>query len=135
MKLVDPKISIFINKNGTEITLTDTMSSIEIVRILLTPEQLSSALSRISHSPCEAEVVLSDKIGKRMENKNFKFEIPESLYKSRDEDKLIDSCYHALLENGMLDWVSDNYYNKQDSFIKSTLDGYYYANVVIRRWV
>ena len=87
MKLENAKIDIFINSEYTTINLHDSNSNCRFVSIKLTPEQLSSALSRTPMTDCEIEVIGLDIIGKKMEHKIHKFEIPSSLeYRTKDAE-------------------------------------------------
>ena len=73
MKIKDGRITILVSKEQTRIEIKDNDASITFVRIEITPVQLSQALSRLSFVRCDMEVVGLDKIGKKMENKDFKF--------------------------------------------------------------
>lgn len=128
MKLTDAKITILVNREYTEIQLHDSPSSMNFVTIKLTPEQLSAALSRISHTPCEIEVSNKlDLLGKTMENKYHEFEITEKL--DRNDKRLHELAQQTTPEG----WTPDNYYGSQNSFFSK--DGKNYCRVIIRRYV
>ena len=128
MKLKDPKISILIGQESTTIEIYDSASSTTFVRVKLTPDQLSSALSRLSHSPCECSVHNLERLGKTHEVTKFEFEIPETDWKTRE--KIAKETAEKLCPEG---WKSDGYFSSQDSFF--TKDGKKMARVTIRRWV
>lgn len=123
------KISILVSPEGTTIEVNDPEASVMFLRVKLTPEQLSAALSRQMYIPCDIEVVHLDKIGKKHECDHFLFEIPKDLRSSNCVDKLHD-IVTPLLKDG---WVADKYYGSQNSF--HSKDGKEYANAIIRRWV
>lgn len=132
MKLENPQISILINSDYTEIKITDSKSNTDFVRVKLTPEQLSMALSRLGNIPCEADVYGLDKIGKTHENKTFEFKLPENFesFRRNYTDKQLKEMADNLLSDG---WVSDEYFSSQNSFF--TKEGKKYARAIIRRWV
>lgn len=132
MKLENPKITILVNREYTEIEIHDTKSSTTFVKVRLTPEQLSSALSRLSHTECEVEVTDMDRINKKHEWQSFEFEIVENIPKEA-KGYLNQTCLKALKKAGMEEWQSDNYFTSQNSFF--TKDGKNYARVTVRRWI
>ena len=129
MKLENARISIFISAHETTIELKDNDSIATFCKVTLTPQQLSQALGRLSYTHCVAEVSGLDKLGKKHENKQFSFELPENYIKT----DLAKYCRLAMLKEGLLDWEDDNYYSSQNSFFVK--DGKKYANVTIRRWI
>lgn len=126
------KISIFIGKEQTTIEIYDDNASCMILEATLTPDQLSGALSRISHTDCELVVLEGafNKIGKTHENKTHEFKLPKYLrsYK-RDKDQLIAEVKRTCPKG----WTPDNYFGSQDSFFKK--DGEDWARCTIRRWI
>lgn len=122
-------ISILINQEYTTIEIHDTDASINFLSIQLTPEQLSSALSRLSRVPCVIDLHGIDKIGKRMEHKKFAFEIPKEINNSKHAGKLHEIA-QSLLTDG---WIAEGYFASQDTFFEK--DGKQYARCIIRRWV
>jgi uncharacterized protein YggL (DUF469 family) len=127
MKL-EGRISILINREGTTIEIEDENANARFLKVSLTPEQLSMALSRQMSVECEIEVNALHKIGKRHENKSFEFEIPKDLASSRDAQKL-QQIAQSLLSDG---WMADNYFSSQNSFFKKGETQY--ARCTIRRW-
>jgi len=132
IKLTDPRISILINGEGTTIEVYDTKSSLQIMEIKLTPEQLSQALGRLGHTKCEVILSGIENVDKTHENEYFTFEIPEELERNA-KGALNQKCLKALKEAGKEDWTPDNNYNSQNSF--SRKEGKFYATSIIRRWV
>jgi hypothetical protein len=128
MKL-EGRISVLINRDGTTIEVEDKNANARFLKITLTPEQLSAALSRQMAVECEIEVKGLEKIGKKHENKRFEFEIPSDLASSRNENEL-QKLAQSLLTDG---WIAERYFSGQDSFFKK--DGVQYARCTIRRWV
>jgi hypothetical protein len=128
MKL-EGKISVLINRDGTTIEVEDENANAKFLKITLTPEQLSAALSRQMAVDCEIEVIGIEKIGKKHENKSFEFQIPNELASTRNETEL-QKLAQSLLSDG---WVAERYFSSQTSFFKK--DGIQYARCTIRRWV
>lgn len=133
MKL-EGKITFLVNQDGTSITIRDKVSGEMICEVTLTPEQLSMALSRLSHTPCEIEVVPAslDRLGKTMEHKKHTFVVPEEFHDLRRTQKGTFQIYaQTTVPDG---WVSDGSFSSQDSFFTNE-DGKKCARVIIRRWV
>lgn len=134
MKIKNAAIDFLVGKDSTTITLYDRDASVAFAEIILTPKQLSSALSRLCHTDCSITVNGLEKIGKKHENDYFDFEIPE-LLGNRDEhlEQLNKLAITALQIAGKEDWIPDKYYSSQRSFFKR--DDKHYARVTIRRWI
>ena len=125
---INGKITILVGELGTTIELYDSDASTTFAKVVLTPEQLSSALSRLAYTECDIEVFGLEKLGKRMEHKKFDFEVPKDIDKkelAKLSQELIDK------ENG--GWISDGYFSSQDSFF--TRDDKRYARCIVRRWL
>jgi len=122
---INGTISILINSDYTTIEIEDKDANTTFVKVRLTPEQLSMALSRLSYTPCEMEVHKLERVGKRHEHKSHEFEIPNDVKNNELHNLALLSC-----ENG---WTPDNYFGSQNSFF--TKDGKKYARCTIRRWV
>jgi hypothetical protein len=129
MKIEKPKITMLVNSEYTEIEITDSNSNTTLAHVRLTPVQLSTILARQGYVDCECTTGDLTRIGKKHKNKKFEFEITYS----KTKEDLALACNEALFAQGMHEWVSDNYYQSQDSFFSK--DGKDYARVVIRRWV
>ena len=122
------RISILINRDETTIEIKDESANVRFVKVKLTPEQLSAALSRQISIECELEVKELEKVGKVHENKTFEFEIPETL-PTRGNQLELQKIAQSQLSDG---WIADAYFGSQNSFFKK--DGKQYARVTIRRW-
>jgi hypothetical protein len=122
-------ISILINQEHTTIEIHDADASIKFLSIQLSPEQLSSALSRLSQVPCVIDLHGLDKIGKKMEHKIFAFKISKEINNSRHAEKLREIA-QSLLTDG---WIAEGYFASQNTFFER--GGKQYARCVIRRWV
>jgi hypothetical protein len=129
MKIENPKITMLINQDYTEIKINDADANTTLASVKLTPAQLSRMLSREGNVECECNTGDLKKIGKKHENKSFEFEIT---YSNSTEDLSL-ACNEALFQQGMYEWESDNYYTSQSSFFSK--DGKKYARATIRRWV
>lgn len=127
---IDGKITILIDQEKTTIEIADENANTTFVRVELTPEQLSSALSRLSNTDCSVEVYVLERVGKKHKVKEFIFEIPEDIKK----DKLSEFS-QIMVDKEMPGegWVSDGYFGSQNSFFNK--DGKKYARCYIRRWI
>lgn len=132
MKLKKGRITILLNRDGMEINLIDNDSGTQFAVINLNQEQTCAALSRQGYVECDIELGGLEKLGKKLENKQFEFEIPDTLTMMGD-DKLNEICLSELFNNNMEDWTPDKYYRSQNSFFNK--DGKKYARVTIRRWI
>jgi hypothetical protein len=132
MKLKKANIDFLVGRDETTITLRDGTSRMAICEIKLTPEQLSEALSRVSHTQCEATVYEknADKWDKELLVDKLTFEIPEYPHKQPYKEDLL---HEIALRNCPEGWTPDKYYGSQSSFFKK--DGKNYACVTIRKWV
>lgn len=126
---IDGQISIFVGEESTTIDIYDKDASTRFASIKLTPEQLSMALSRLSHTPCSIEVHGLDRVGKLHENKQFEFEIPENLRGSKYADELREIAQPQLTDG----WIVSDLFQSQGSFFQK--NGKQYARCTIRRWV
>jgi hypothetical protein len=130
IKINAPRISLFINRDYTEIEIEDADSG-ALIKIKLTPEQLSSALSRLAYTPCESmEIIGIERFGKKMEYKDFTFEMPEKV----EWVKLKETAIKLADENCPEGWTADHSFSSQNSFFKAK-DGKNMAGTYIRRWV
>jgi len=129
MRIENSKITLRIDSDQTVIEIFDSDASTTIAKAILTPQQLSQVLSRLAYVDCECMVGDFSRIGKKMENQTFEFEITGS----KSSIDLNNDCIDALFREGMSDWIPDNYYQSQNSFFNK--DDKQYARVTIRRWV
>lgn len=129
MELKDGRITILINPEKTTIELIDDQASTVFASIELTPNQLSRALGRGSYTECKIVLNGLDRLGKKMENKTHEFQIP-SVIPYEQREKVLSEVIKETLPDG---WVSDNYFNSQNTYFKK--DGKDYARTTIRRWI
>lgn len=129
MEKLQGKISIFINREYTTIEIEDENANARFVKVTLTPEQLSAALSRQMSVDCDLEVKGLWRVGKKHENKKLEFEIPEKLATSSKSNELQELAQSQLNDG----WIAESYFGSQDSFFKK--EGKQYARVTIRRWI
>ena len=132
MKEIKARISLLIKRDETMIEVIDEDSGITFLEMRLTNDQTCQMLSRLSHVEVEKATVRGlNLIGKKMENREYEFEIPEIIYeyKNRDSKKLKEIA-DCTLSDG---WVADSYFGSKDSFVEK--DGKFYAKTTIRRWV
>ncbi len=129
MKLRDGRITILSDNEGVDIELRDYGSSIDFVKVRLTSEQFTKALSRLSFTECEVEVFHLDLVGKTQIHKNFEFEMPDGV-SFKDEKKVAEEIVKRDCPEG---WEPDLYFGSQNSFF--TKDDKKYARTIIRRWV
>lgn len=132
---IDGAITMLFGDDGLRIELFDNDSFKVFAEIKMTPEQVTKAFGRLSNVPCELRVSGLDKVGLKMENKTFEFELPKDFqrnFRSESESEL-DAIATKLLETEGGGWVADKYYGSQNSFFIK--DGKKYARVTIRRWV
>lgn len=135
MKL-EGRITFLIQHDRTILEIEDDNASTTFLKAELTPEQTIDILSHRGKVECKLDVRGLDKVGKKHENKDFVFEIPKDLLGvSFHSEKLEELKIHAqkLLDEQGDDWVSDGYFNSQNSFF--TKDKKEYARVTIRRWI
>jgi hypothetical protein len=129
MMKLDGKITICINRDETRIYIEDKNSGVRFLDVELTPDQLSSALSRLANTPCKIKVRGLNKIGKKHEHKTFEFELPKNLI-GYDKKKEVAEYSNKICPQG---WCSDQYFDSQNSFFQR--DGKEWARCTIRRWV
>jgi len=72
MKLENPKITMLINPEYTEIEIHDSVANIKLAKVTLTPAQLSLILSRQGFVDCECQTGDLTKIGKMFGRKLLK---------------------------------------------------------------
>jgi hypothetical protein len=127
MKLNDASITILVSENNTTIKIYDEDADVQFCEIELTSKQFCQALGRLAHTHCEIEVRGLEKLGKKMEHKNFEFEISNKDY----GDKVV-ACQivKKLCPDG---WTPDYYFGSRGSFYGNNDKSY--ARCIIRRWV
>lgn len=138
MKLKDGRITILIDQMVTRIELYDSDSGLTFAEIKLTPEQLSTALSRLSMTPCEITLVDNmDLVGKKLEVKTHSFVLPFNpsmpSWEKYSDEELYDLAVKSLGDNPD-GWIPDKYFSSQNTFFTNS-DGVKMCRVNIRRWV
>lgn len=131
MELTNAKLTFLVGQEGTIIEIHDSTSGVTFLRAELTPEQLSSALSRLSRTDIhKLELYSLDIVGKKLETDKLAFEIPSELRGSRYADQLHEIALTKLSDG----WMPDKYYASQNSFYTDS-EGRDFARVNIRRYV
>lgn len=131
MMLRNGKITIlFGGDEGMSIELRDGDAAETFARVVLTPEQVVSAFSRLAHTPCkiELEYLKLDRLGKKLEVKMFEFPLHGQnvhLLKGAVQREAVRCCPGG--------WTPDLDFRSQDSFFHR--DGQEWARTPIRRWV
>jgi len=130
MELIDAKITILVSADYTTIELIDWRAGITFARVTLTPEQLSSALSRRSHTDCIIELMGLNKIGKKHMCKTFEFPLPpDSEY--HDKGVAIITAQKLCPEG----WEPDLNFSSQNSFFYKDKElRQPWARTIIRKW-
>lgn len=133
IKLVDGRITILIDRNETTVYLDDGKSRQRIVEIKLTPDQLSSALSRCDKTRCEITINEYSfcKLNKTKLTQRIIFEIPKDI-EWKDKEKV---AYDYALKNCPSNWIVDNYFRSQGSFFYDHKKEKQYAKAIIRKWI
>lgn len=133
---IQAKITLLIGRDGTTIEVMDDAASTTFLRIQLTPEQLSAALSRQAHTECQSCIIVwLERVGKKMElKKDFTFTMPGCTY----NDRVVmarDACAKELSRLGLdkEGWMPDESFNSQSSFKEAK--GITYASTILRRWI
>ncbi len=131
---INGNISLLVGGDSTTIEISDSDSGITFVRVVLSPEQLSSALSRLAMTETEScKVYGLQKIGKKQENKSILIPTKEENQYSVKKDKNLDIIIDDYVNENFQGWEADHYYNSQNSF--QTKDNIVYVKQTIRRWV
>lgn len=130
MILKEAGISILTSEEKVTIEIEDMGSITKFVKVTMTPEQFTQALSRLSNTKCSVEVRGLHKVGKRHEHKEFTFEVPSGLGFGRDRDKRFLPILMRKCPEG---WEPDTHFGSQNSFFSEGTKNY--ARTIIRRWV
>lgn len=127
MELKDAGVTILAGEDKVTIEIRDREAATTFLKVTLTPVQFCQVLSRLSNTDCKAEVFGLDRIGKKMEHKEFEFEMPDAKWEERSE--VAAETALRLCPDG---WIPSSYFGSQDSFFKR--DGKNMARTTIRRW-
>jgi len=112
------------------IEIHDNDANITFAEIELDPVQLGQALGRLGFTKCKINLHLSNRIGKKMENKTFEFKIPNDLGYSNDKKNIVIKIAEEKCPIG---WIPDTSFSSRGSFFSK--DGQNWARTTIRRWV
>lgn len=127
---INGSITFLINRDKTRIEIQDGDANITFISIELTPEQLSSALSRLACTPCESmEVRGLQNVGKVYEYDTIVFEIPEGTPYGEQKKVAIEVSKEKCPEG----WTPSEYFGSQNSFFYQ--DKKMFARCNISRWV
>lgn len=128
---INGKITFLVDIDRTTIKIIDDDAGITFIEITLTPEQLSSALSRLAYTNCKkVEVRNLDNVGKQRENKRFEFKLPDEFQREYYSVKAKIIEYAKTIID---DWILYDSFNSQDSFFVK--DGIWWGRCTIIRWV
>ncbi len=129
---INGKITLLCEGDSVKLELHDDDSSITFVRVELTTKQFTQALGRLAHTPCKSmEVRGLERVGTKMENKEFIFEVPEELpYERAERNKILIPILYKIIPES---WIADMGFNSQNSFFMNK--GKNFASTTIRRWV
>ena len=127
---IQGEITFLINRESTEIEIRDADACTLILTISMTPDQLSSALSRLGNTECNLEVNTNcfDRIGKKHEHGTHEFKLGYHKRGIKDDDikkEAIKTCPKG--------WIPDLYFGGQNSFFSKGDE--HWARCTIRRYV
>lgn len=126
---IEGNITVRFEPNGVKIELEDVVANSRLASISIDVPAFMRILSGLSFMPCNIDIPNIDKIGKKHENKEFRFPIDKELASSSHREKLTRLA-QSLLSDG---WIADDYFGSQDSF--SFKDDQWFAKCVIRRYI
>lgn len=129
MKLKNPKITLLVNQDQTTIEIYDESSCYTFIDITLTPEQLSSALSRLARTECSVEVNNLDHVGKQRIMEPLIFEIPLDLMLKSNNPRI----YDIALKNTPIGYTPSSYFSSKDTFFEK--DGKCYVRTKMFKWI
>jgi len=98
-----------------EIRLECVNSSIEFVRVKISHEEMMRALCSQAFRPVEFDLSGIENVGKRQEQKDLVFKMPNTTYGSRKEIAEQEAQKHA--DKG---WIASRYFGSQSSFFTNT---------------
>lgn len=131
---ISAAITLLVNQDSTSITVEDRDSGLTVCELSLTPEQLSSALSRLSNTRCDGVVYTDnfDKLGKKMEVLPYEFDllIGGSSYTNTKYEEV---ARKILSETDFGEWEPDLYFGSRGTFF--TKDGNVWCRINKRRWI
>lgn len=132
---INASITFLVGSEETIIRVEDIDAVSTFLEIKLTPEQLSSALSRLGNTPVEKCTLINDLsiLGKKREHKTV--EIPTGLntisYHGRDV--ICKPIIDEFMEENYPEWTPSYYLRAQDSFFTNNDETW--LRITIMRWV
>lgn len=123
-------ITLLVGSEYTTIEIKDRDANTTFLSIELSAEDLCRALSRQAHVKCEIDIRGVDRVGKKHENKDYIFKLPDFYNRRENSDKELAEYVDSILEDG---WQCDAYFGSQSSFF--TRNGENYGKAIIRRWI
>jgi hypothetical protein len=112
------------------ISVYDDLSHQRFLDLEMTPEQfVNAAMNRMAHTEMVSATLFNlERIGKKLETRNFEFELPEHNYNNRLE--ITRETVKKVVPDG---WTPDMSFSSRESFF--TRDKKEYARTTLRRWV
>ncbi len=112
------------------ISVYDDLSHQRFLDLEMTPEQfVNAAMNRMAHTEMVSATLFNlERIGKKLETRNFEFELPDHRFDKRVE--IARETVKKVIPDG---WTPDMGFSSQGSFF--TRDEKPYARTTIRRWV
>jgi len=125
---VNLSVTMLLGEEGMRVELNDKDAGVPVARFQLTADQTCQLFGRLSNIPVEADVYNLDKVGKQLEFKTLKFDLPEHTLSNRKEVAIKEAL--RVCPEG---WVPDEYFGSQDSFVHDGR-GKTIASTLIRKW-
>ena len=115
MNVPDSKITIDINQERTEIKLHSGVGT--FARVTMTPEQLSTALSRQAYTECDIVLSGVENLGKTKVTSQITFIIPEK--NRHDEIAIYEMALQVLKARGDDGWKVQPYFQRAGQMQKN----------------
>lgn len=131
---VKVKATILFRKEGMSIELKDDDACVMFAKLEFSPIKTMQLFSRLCHVEADnANIIGLNKIGKKMENKKFEFDIPENILDSRYHSDYREHVINYAEKKCPKGWIVSDSFCSQDSFFVK--DKKEFARCTIRRWV
>ena len=128
MSLSISRVHCNIEGDYVSIEVKDENACVKLLRLKMSMENFAQAITGLHSTECVGEVSGLDKVGKKHENRDFSFELPEGT-KFRDKTAAVKAVMEACPKG----WTPDISFSSQNSFYSA--DGKEWARTTIRRWV
>ncbi len=92
-------ITIIVNTDLIKISVRDKASREIIVSVNITPSGFCDALGRLGNVPCDIDVGVLERVGKKHECKKLEFPLPDSAHQTRKETAILQ-CSEYLPDGG-----------------------------------